>query len=93
MSDLLFRPSQLAFKNAIDSGVLVLNANSPLFVGKYMYMYSEFDGTEEIWIDVFKSINTRSYRKVFNETPPHIDRLKCSPDDPEGLEFLKGISS
>jgi hypothetical protein len=85
----LFRPSQLAFKNALDQGVLVLVKGHSMYVGNYMYMHTDFDAKQNVYIDAFKHVEMRFYIYVFNQTAPHIDALKCCPDDPEGIEAAR----
>ena len=55
-----FRPSDDAFKNAIESGNLSENKNKKNYAGNFMYMYS----SEMCNTDYFKNVNTREYIQV-----------------------------
>lgn len=50
-----FRDSQVAFTEAIEAGTLSADPDSPVFAGRFMYMYTEHGR------DTFKNINTREY--------------------------------
>ena len=58
------RDSQVAFQDAIDSGVLDEKPHSPMNAGNFMYMFSEGP------IDFFKNRNDRHYVK--SENPKYI---------------------
>ena len=60
-----YRNPQLAFNNALQSGVFhetLSNQKSYNFVGNWMYMHS--DEREEKLMDYFKNIDTREYISV-----------------------------
>lgn len=47
--------SQEAFKDAIDAGKLSASPTSPVYAGRYMYMWTQHG------VDVFKNTDTRKY--------------------------------
>ena len=54
--DTVIKDAQEAFDDAIENGWLSADENSPIFAGKYMYMYSSANGN-----NYFKHRDTREY--------------------------------
>ena len=54
--DMTFRDAPGAFENAIRAGILCDDPRSPVYAGKYMYMF-----TDPARGDAFKHVDTRHY--------------------------------
>lgn len=68
--DIIFRNPVDAFNNAIETGFLSANETDKDFAGNFMYMDSYHDDQSNLWIDEFKHVVTRKYRRIINENPP-----------------------
>lgn len=56
--NIIIRDAKIAFDNALDKNEMNHNEDSELFVGKFMYMYSDNN------YDYFKNKDTRYYLKI-----------------------------
>ena len=66
----LFRDPKLAFENALNTGAFGRLEQYKSYVGNWMYMHTEEDGT-----DAFKHTITREYKLVANSDKANLERF------------------